>query len=110
MTTRRAPRASTSLNAPSTISASDCSRHGGLELAGGQPILRPQEMADEQRRTRVITERAVRIERPHRSEIRREQRAGLRRERGVEQAGDAVPPFAGTPGFVGCEIVEAGAG
>jgi len=38
MATLRAPRASTPLKAPSTISASDCSRHGGLTTTGEAAI------------------------------------------------------------------------
>jgi hypothetical protein len=57
-----------------------------------------------------MVQRAVGVAGPHGGEIGRQQRAGLGRQRGIEQAADAVAPFAGAAGFLRGEIVEAGAG
>ena len=81
-----------------------------LELAGDQPVLRPQQRLHQRRRAGIGTERARRIEGCDRVEIGREQRAQRRVELALHQKLDAVAPFQSLAGLHAAEIVEARAG
>ena len=80
----------------------------GVELDEHRPVLRPHELAHDQRRARI----GVAVALPHRREDRpigRDQRLDLGRE-GLAEPVDAAAPFLRPLGRVGAEVVEPGAG
>ena len=80
----------------------------GVELDENRPVLRPHELAHDQRRARI----GVAVALPHRREDRpvgRDQRLDLGRE-GLAEPVDAAAPFLRPLGRVGAKVVEPGAG
>src|SRR6185295_815032 len=81
-----------------------------LELAGDQPVLRPQPGTRDRRRAGIDREAAALVERADDVEIGLKKRRDLGWQGRRQQSLDAVVPFAAASGFRSGEIVKPEAG